>query len=97
MICTLRASREKSLAVEINILAIFGRFFLLDLLLELKRLSERLNGLINLLVLKLPSFFTCLYGEGKSAAISKLLDFLSPSSRSYIALALIWKKTQGKF
>ena len=39
-------------------------------------------------VLKLPHFFTRLYGEGKRAPISKLTYSLIPSSRSYIVLAL---------
>ena len=38
-------------------------------------------------VLKLPRFFTRLYGEEKSAAISKLIQIWTPSS-SYIVLAL---------
>ena len=35
------------------------------------------------------ALFACLYGEGKSAAISKLANFLVPSSRFYIVLALL--------
>ena len=38
-------------------------------------------------VLKL-SRFSLAYGEGKSAAISKIADFWVPSNRSYIVLAL---------
>ena len=39
-------------------------------------------------VLKLPRFFTRLFGEGKKAAISKLTYIWTPSSRSYIVFAL---------
>ena len=39
-------------------------------------------------VLRLPLFFTCLYSEEKSAAVSKLTCIWTPSSRSYIVLAL---------
>ena len=40
-------------------------------------------------VLKLLSFFTRLYGEGKRAAISKLTYLWNPSSRSYIIFAIV--------
>ena len=39
-------------------------------------------------VLKLPRFFTRLYGEEKRATISKLIYISTPSSRSYIVFAL---------
>ena len=39
-------------------------------------------------VLKLPRFFTRLYGKRNSAAISKLTYIWTPSSRSCIILAL---------
>ena len=39
-------------------------------------------------VLKLPPFFTQLYGDGKRAAISKLTYIWTQSSRSYIVFVL---------
>ena len=44
---------------------------------------------ISIIVLKSSLFFTHLDGNGKSAAISKLTHFLTPSSFSYILLALV--------
>ena len=45
----------------------------------------------NMFVLKLPPFFPCRVGEGKSAAISELAYFSKKRVRFYIALALdIW-------
>ena len=41
-----------------------------------------------MLVLKLSHFFTRLYGKGNWAGISKLTYIRTPSSRSYIVLAL---------
>ena len=37
---------------------------------------------------EITALFTCLYGEGKIAAVSNLADFWVPSSPSYIVLAL---------
>ena len=39
-------------------------------------LELRLDGVISIFVLKLPRLFTCLYGEEKSAAISKVTKHL---------------------
>ena len=43
-------------------------------------------------VLKLPRFFTRLYGEGKRAVISKLTYIWTLLSRSYIVFALVLTK-----
>ena len=62
-----------------------------------KTIQERLDGVKKYVCLKLPCFFNRLYGKEKSAVISKLTYILTPSSRSYIVLALILAMTlKGK-
>ena len=49
------------------------------------------NGFVSvkrMLILKLPSFFPCRFGEGKRAVISKQTCFSQKQIRSYIVLAL---------
>ena len=53
-----------------------------------KAIQERLDGTKESASFEIGALFTRLYGEEKSAAISKLADFLVSSSRSYIVLAL---------
>ena len=53
-----------------------------------KTLSERLEGIVMYVILKLPRFFPYHIGEDKSAAISKQTHIWTPSIRSYIVLAL---------
>ena len=58
------------------------------LLLELRQYKNESMESISMFDLKLPRFFPRLRGEGKGAAISKLIYSLTASSISYTVLAL---------
>ena len=50
---------------------------------------ERLDGSNESASFEITALFTRLYGEGKSAAISRVADILDPSRGSYTVLALV--------
>ena len=66
----------------------FNFFDLKEAVTRAKAIQERLDGTKESASFEIGALFTRLYGEEKSAAISKLADFLVPSSPSYIVLAL---------
>ena len=66
----------------------FNFFDLKEAVTRAKAIQERLDGTKESASFEIGALFTRLYGEEKRAAISKLDDFLVPSSRSCIVLAL---------